>query len=48
MGSELWGVKFRIELAGDTERQVCGDGHSIGVKAADGRLDFLRFSLFGR
>ena len=48
MGSELWGVKFRIELADDTGLQVRDGGHSIGVKAADGRLDFLRFSLFGR
>ncbi len=48
MDSELWGVKFRIELAGDTERQVRGDGHSIGINVADGRLDFLCFSLFGR
>jgi hypothetical protein len=48
MGSELWGVKFRIELAGDTGLQIRDGGHSIGVKAADGRLDFLRFSLFGR
>ena len=48
MGSELWGVKFRIELAGDTERQVRDDGHSIGVNVADGRLDSFRFSLFGK
>jgi hypothetical protein len=48
MGSELWGHEFRIELAGDTERQVRDDGHSIGVNVADGRLDFLRFSLFGK
>jgi len=48
MGSELWGRKFRIELAGDTERQVRDDGHSIGVNVADGRLDSLRFSLFGK
>ena len=47
-GFQLWGIKFRIELAGDTERQVRDDGHSIGVNVADGRLDFLRFSLFGR
>lgn len=48
IGSELWGRRFRIELAGDTERQVRDDAHSIGVKVADGRLDFLRFSLFGK
>ena len=48
MGSELWGRRFRIELVGDTERQVRDDGHSIGVKVADGRLDFFRFSLFGK
>ena len=47
-GFELWGCKFRIELAGDTERQVRDDGHSIGVNVADGRLDSLRFSLFGK
>lgn len=48
MGSELWRCKFRIELAGDTERQVRDDGHSRGVNVADGRWDFFRFSLFGR
>lgn len=48
MGSELWGRKFRIEEAGDTERLVRDDGHSIGVNVADGWWDFLRFSLFGR
>jgi hypothetical protein len=48
MGSELWGRKFWIELAGGTNRQVRDDGHSMGVNVADGRLDFLRFSLFGR
>ena len=48
MGSELWGREFRIELAGDTERQVRDDGHSIGVNVAEGRLDFFRFSSFGK
>jgi hypothetical protein len=48
MGSELWGRRFQIELANDTERQDRGDGHSIGVNVADGRLDFFRFSLFGK
>jgi hypothetical protein len=47
-GFRTVGRKLRIELAGDTERQVRDDGHSIGVNVADGRLDFLRFSLFGR